>query len=45
MYLMNSDGVWEAAKKTLVLIVCLHEEVKVFLGLWMEKKSTQRGKK
>lgn len=33
MHLMNADGVWEASEKTLVLIVGLHEEVKVFLWL------------
>lgn len=35
---MDSDGVREASKKTLVFIVCLHEEVEVFLGLQKEKR-------
>lgn len=40
MHLMNADGVWEASEKTLVLIVGLHEEVKVFL--WLQgKRNTQ----
>lgn len=33
MYLMDSNGVWEASKKTLIFIVGLHEEVKVLLRL------------
>lgn len=41
---MNADGVWEASQKTLILIVCLHEEMKVFLWL-QEKKNTQGQKK
>lgn len=40
MYLMNADGVWEAPQKTFILIVCLHQEVKVFLWLQWEKKGT-----
>lgn len=35
---MDADGVREASEKTLILIVCLHEEVKVLLWLqWGEK--------
>lgn len=37
-HLMDSDGVREASEKTLVFIVCLHEEVEVFLGLRKEKR-------
>lgn len=36
-YLMNTNGVWEASKKTLIFIVGLHKEVEVLLGL--ERKS------
>lgn len=43
-HLMNADGVWEASEKTLILIVRLHEEVKVFLWLQRGKKYTGRQK-
>lgn len=33
---MNTNGVWEASKKTLIFIVGLHKEVEVLPGL--EKK-------
>lgn len=40
---MNADGVWEASQKTLILIVCLHEEMKVFL--WLQGKKNTQGQK
>lgn len=43
MYLMNADGVWEASQKTFILIVCLHQEVKVFL--WLQWKKNAQGQK
>lgn len=42
---MNADGVWEASEKPLVLIVCLHKEVEVFLWLKYKKKYTGTKKK
>lgn len=42
---MNADGVWEASEKTLILIVCLDEEVKVFLWLQWRKKKIHRDTK
>lgn len=36
MYLMDSNGVWEASEEPLVFIVGLHEEVEVFPWLWNE---------
>lgn len=43
MYLMNANGVWEASQKTLILIVGLHEEVKIFP--WLQSKKIHRGGK
>lgn len=34
---MDSNGVWEASKQTLIFIVGLHEEVEVLLGLQREQ--------
>ncbi len=44
MYLMDSDGVREASKKTLIFIVGLHKEVEVFLGLRREQRRRQKKK-
>lgn len=41
MYLVNTNGVWEASKKTLIFIVGLHKEVEVLLGLENEQIKTQ----
>ena len=43
MYLMDSNGVRETSKKTLVFIVGLHEEVEVFPRLEKEQKDEAFG--
>lgn len=41
MYLMDPNGIWEASKKTLIFIIGLHEEVKIFPRLKKKRKTQE----